>query len=117
MCSDRYSQELQVIMKNHRVRPFIVRSTRHERWIGVGFASCALLTGCIESEGDLIADSVVTLETTFMTETGDEGAEDELGEVAPENDGAEAPSFVPFEAIVKFREPASSGSRASLLAL
>lgn len=104
-------------MKNHRVRPIIVRSARHERWIGVGFASCALLTGCIESEGDLIADSVVTLETTFITETGDEGAEDEVDEVAPENDGAEAPSFVPFEAIVKFRDPASSGSRASLLVL
>ena len=110
-------------MKNH---PIIVRSERHERWIAVGLASCALLTGCVENEGDLIADSVVTLETTFMMETGDDGAEDEVDEVdkvdevdevAPENDGVGAPSFVPFEAIVKFRNPASSGSRASLLAL
>ena len=40
-------------MKNH---PIIVRSERHERWIAVGLASCALLTGCVENEGDLIAD-------------------------------------------------------------
>lgn len=66
-------------MKKHRVRTIIVHSTRQERWIGVGFASCVLLTGCIESEEDLIADSVMTLETTFVTDTGDSGAESETG--------------------------------------
>lgn len=76
-------------MKNHQFRPTIVRPLRQRRRICVGFGFCTLLASCINNEEDLSADSVVTLETTFFTETGDSGAEgsgDEEDEWAPEVD-------------------------------
>lgn len=93
--------------------------------IVVGLTSGALLASCIESEEDLIADSVITLETTFVTDTG--AGSEGSGEAAPADekdddpspisaDRTDLPPFVPYEAIVKFRAPASSSSRVNLTA-
>jgi|JI10StandDraft_1071094.scaffolds.fasta_scaffold01941_2 subtilisin family serine protease len=116
------------MMKDQQVRTFATNPSRPPRWLGVGLTSSVLLVSCLESEEDLIADSVVTVETTSVTETGDGGAEN-LSEAtaAIEQDDddarlplaanrADMPPFVPYEVIVKFRDPASSSTRSTLLA-
>lgn len=96
--------------------------TRH-RWLGVGLTYVALLASCLEDEEGLLVD---TVETSFVTDVGDTGAEStggDTGSAVDDNDlptlsaeRAELPAFVPFEAIVKFREAPASSRRAKLMA-
>ncbi len=112
-------------IKRQQVHRFAVTPPRHQRWLAVGLSSGVLLASCIESEEDLLADSVVTVETTLATETGDGSAEspEETMVAVHEDDGAgpslaaedaDMPPFVPYEVIVKFRDPASSSTRSNL---
>jgi hypothetical protein len=65
-------------MKNTRVLPNTMKSSRQQCWVGAGLATSVLLAGCMENE-DLIADTVVTIETTFGTEAGDANTEGDPG--------------------------------------
>lgn len=105
-------------MKNDSVEnTYTITMPQNRRWLGVGLASSALLVGCIESEEDLSADSVLDSETTLITDTGEGGwSEDDADEdVLPEGaaDRDDLP-FVPYEAIVQFRGP--GGARDGLTA-
>jgi hypothetical protein len=108
-------------MKNTYARSIAATPSRH-RLIGAALTSGALLVSCIESEEDLIADSVVTVETTFVTDAGDAGDEtaavddDDDASLPLSADRADLPPFVPYEAIVKFRETESSRARTDLMA-
>lgn len=114
-------------MEDQQVQTFDTNPSLPPRWLGVGLTSSVLLVSCLESEEDLIADSVVTVVTTSVSETGDDGAEspgEETAAVEEEDDAglplaadrAAMPPFVPYEVIVKFRDPASSSTRSDLSA-
>jgi len=99
-----------------------MKTLNRHRWLGVGLTYGALLASCIESEEDLIAD---TVETSFITDAGETGAESTGGDTSSAVDDddlptlsaerAELPPFVPFEAIVKFRDSTAPSRRAKLV--
>jgi hypothetical protein len=77
------------MMKDQQVQTFATNPSLPPRWLGVGLTSSVLLVSCLESEEDLIADSVVTVVTTSVSETGDDGAEspgEETAAVEEEDD-------------------------------
>lgn len=117
-------------MKSVKSRKILMKSCRGHL---ISVASVALLASCIESEEDLLADSLIPQESTLRTEAGDEGSGEATADATGEAtaaatdedetspplsaDRADLPPFVPYEVIVKFRDPsATSGTRANLSA-